>query len=106
MKISDGTYVYDVQELEDGGESRGIAGNHARLTLTESDGVVTVAYVDWQGNPMPEEDRPILVNITGTITQELALTPVDGKAAFDMPTAGCVIRARAGFPCDMAKLRT
>ena len=106
MIESDGVYIYDVQELENGGEARGIAGNHAQLTLTESDGVVTVAYVDWQGNPMPEEDRPILVNITGAITQELTLTPVDGKATFDMPTAGCVIRARADFLCDAVELFT
>ena len=55
---------------------------------------------------MPEEDRPIWSISPWAITQELTLTPVDGKATFDMPTAGCVIRARADFPCDMAELRT
>lgn len=105
MIESDGVYIYDVQVLENGGEARGIAGNHARLTLTASD-VVTAAYVDWQGEPMTDEDRPILVNITGTVTQELTLTPVGGQATFDLPPAGCVIQARADFPCDAAELRT
>lgn len=106
MLVSDGVYVYEVQELENGGEARGIVRNHTKLILkAEGEESIIAAYVDWQGNPIPDESRPIAIIVAGTVTQEVTLTPVGGQVTFEAPP-GCVIRARADFPCDAAEMRT
>lgn len=69
---------------------------------------VVVAYHDWQGNPLPEENRLIHVSVTGPgRAQELILTPVNGQAEFDFMSevpGTFVIRATAEFPCDPAEI--
>lgn len=69
---------------------------------------VIVAYQDWQGNSLPDENRPIHVSVTGPgQAQKLVLTPVNGQAEFDFVSevpGAFVIRATAEFPCDPAEV--
>lgn len=105
MLESDGVYLYNVQILENDGVARGVVGNHAKLTIDVDDELVTVAYVDWEGKRLAEENRPITVKITGEVIQELVLTPVGGQISFDLPPAGCVITVATDFPCDRAEMQ-
>ncbi len=67
-----------------------------------------LAYQDWQNNPLPNENRPIHVNVTGPgQAQELVLTPTNGQVEFDFVSAVTgtyTITATAEFPCDAGTL--
>jgi hypothetical protein len=57
-------------------------------------------YRDWQGNPLPDENRDITIKITGEVPQEVTLTPTGGIVEFDFEgeTPGTYeIRAEASF---------
>lgn len=67
-----------------------------------------VQYKDWQNNPLPNENRPIHISVSGPgQAQELILTPTNGQAEFDFVSAvpgTFIIRATAEFPCDSAEI--
>lgn len=77
-------------------------------TATNTPLPITVVYQDWQDNPLPDENRPIKITITGPgQPTELVLNPVGGQAEFDFVSevAGTFkIRATAEFPCDSAEI--
>ena len=115
MKESDGIYVYEVKQLEKGGEARGCVGNHARLeitgdTSTQTNMTLSVAakYKDWEGNYLTDESRSITIRVTGPgQPQEIVLNPVNGQAEFEFesPIAGMFkICAAAEFPCTPGEL--
>lgn len=68
----------------------------------------SVRYIDWQDNPLLNENRPIHITALGPgQSQELVLTPADGQAEFDFVSAVAgifKIRATAEFPCDSAEI--
>ena len=65
-------------------------------------------YLDWQDNPISDENRPIKVNVTGPgQPAELTLALANGQAEFDFVSAvagAFKIRATAEFPCDQAEI--
>lgn len=80
----------------------------SKVTMIDALLPLSVAYQDWQGNPLPDENRPIYITVVGPgQAQELILTPVDGQAEFDFVSAVAgtfIIRATAEFPCDPAEI--
>ena len=109
MLTAKDVYVYEVVDLEGGGVSEAMIGFTTKLiysgdkeTAVNTPVTLTLHYEDWQGNPLPEENRPIIINISGT---QINLTPVSGQAQyiFTSDTAGIFrISARADFACDRA----
>jgi len=69
---------------------------------------ISVVYFDWQDNPLPDENRPIRVVVTGPgQAQELILIPTNGQAEFDFVSevpGTFKIQATAEFPCDSAEI--
>lgn len=69
---------------------------------------VTVFYYDWQNNPLPEENRPIRITVTGPgKVQDLILIPTNGQAEFDFISeipGTFKIQATAEFPCEPAEI--
>lgn len=70
---------------------------------------LTVSYLDWEGNLLPNENRPIHIFVTGSSkAQELVLTPINGSAEFDFVSAVAgtfILTATAEFPCDSAEIK-
>ena len=106
-------YVYEVMELEGGGISRGMIGYTTKLVITsdretnvDTPITLTLHYEDWQGNPLPEENRAIKVSVINKgDVREVNLTPANGQAQYTF-TSGVIgtfkIRASADFACDRA----
>jgi len=115
MIETDGVYLYEIAQLENGGEARGIVGNHVKIVLTGDNLTeintklyLTASYCDWQGNPLPEENRTIYITVLGSgEAQEIVLEPMNGQCEFDFISevpGTFIIRATAVFPCDPAEI--
>lgn len=69
---------------------------------------LVVRYEDWQGNPLPDETRPIYVAVTGQgQAGEVILAPNGGQAEleFQSNAAGVfTVWAKAEFLCDKGSL--
>lgn len=110
MIETDGIYLYEVQKYN-GGEARGVIGNHTKLVLTGPNEIaanvpeaILAEYQDYQGNLLPGENRDIIISVNDV---EQVTTPVDGRAEFDFMSNAPgthAISARTGFPCDSAKI--
>lgn len=118
MLTRDGNEVL-IEEIVDTGTQQAIIRTHygwaTKLVITGGNTVtagapllLAVAYWDWQGNPLPDENQPVHITVTGPgQAQELALMPTNGQAEFDFVSAVAgtfKIRATAEFPCDPTEL--
>lgn len=118
FKILDNGQVLSTEEINTGTQNAIIEKPYCMSKKLVIEGPVTCAInspitatvkaFDWQNNPLPDENRPIKVTITGPgQPAELTLNPVNGQAEFDFesPIPGTFkIQAIADFPCDAGTL--
>lgn len=105
--VNDGVYLYEVQQLENGGEAKGIAGNFAKIVLNgNTEGAIneaisiSVAYQDYQGNPLSQ--RSTAIRITGpgqTVEQTLTVDQTSFDFVSEVP-GRFIIHAQGDIPCD------
>lgn len=114
-EVQEGDLVYVIEKSPNGNQVKSfkcatvkLAVNGPSIGVINSNIPIAVEYRDWQNNPLPDENCPIHITVTGPgQAQELVLTPTNGQAEFDFVSevAGTfIIRATAEFPCDPAEI--
>lgn len=114
-----GDEILDYKEVDTGNQIARIAEGHicfaTKVVLTGPASLTTgipatyrAEYYDWQDNPLPDENRLILVRVAD---QEMTVQSVNGVAEFDVvaeyvPEGGTLVVEAVGdgFGCDPGML--
>lgn len=112
--VKDGK-VYRERTFPNGAKEVSLWGELVKVKLTGPSGItistpatLRAEYYDWQGNSIPDENRPIRVRVG---EDEMLVQPVDGVAELDVqvdyvPEGGTLVIEAVGdgFGCDPGRL--